>query len=356
MMNHRRRPFNSLSLTAASIRLYDAFMMDKRFSAAEKFTAESLTETPVEQEATDETPPSQSPNSAAHRAVVAHANGNHATEEIAAEDVTQDRAPRLAPPPPSPQPQSPPKSILREYFESAVVTIIMALYGMTFIVQAVKVPTGSMQNTILVGDHLLVNKFIFAPGPHMPFLPQREIKRGDIIVFKYPGNKENPSGDINSDSPPFITNYVKRVIGLPGDHIEVRGARVFINGEPLPERRLAAIEENARAPLIVSSDSARGDGAYTVFYSQTPLQTSRAFDDFGEVTSVTVPPQNYFVMGDNRDNSSDSRVWGFVPRDLVIGRAMFVYWSYDESADTTGSFLTNFLQHTRWSRTGTMIK
>src|SRR6266480_6325561 len=89
----------------------------------------------------------------------------------------------------------PPKTVFREYFESAVVTVIMALFGMTFIVQAVKVPTASMQNTITIGDHLLVNKFIFAPGASLPFLPQREIRRGDIIVFKYPGNKYNPESD-----------------------------------------------------------------------------------------------------------------------------------------------------------------
>src|SRR5882724_3923411 len=93
------------------------------------------------------------------------------------------------------KPKGPPKSVLREYFESAVVTVIMALFGMTFIVQAVKVPTGSMQNTIMIGDHLLVNKFIFAPGESLPFLPQREIRRGDIIVFKYPGNPYDPKRD-----------------------------------------------------------------------------------------------------------------------------------------------------------------
>src|SRR4029078_12954485 len=117
-------------------------------------------------------------------------------------------------PPPAPvKPKGPPKTILREYFESAVVTVIMALFGMTFIVQAVKVPTGSMQNTIVVGDHLLVNKFIFAPGPTFPLLPQREIKRGDIIVFKYPGNPNNPERDREEDNIPFKVNYVKRVIG-----------------------------------------------------------------------------------------------------------------------------------------------
>src|ERR1700745_3351447 len=100
----------------------------------------------------------------------------------------------------------PPKTVIREYFESAVVTVIMALFGMTFIVQAVKVPTASMENTITVGDHLLVNKFIFAPGPTFPLLPQREIKRGDIIVFKYPGNPFDPERDRQEDNIPFKVN------------------------------------------------------------------------------------------------------------------------------------------------------
>src|SRR5256886_7745377 len=115
----------------------------------------------------------------------------------------------------------PPKTVIREYFESAVVTVIMALFGMTFIVQAVKVPTGSMQNTITVGDHLLVNKFVFAPGPRFPFLPQREIKRGDIIVFKYPGNPFDPERDKQEDNIPYKVNYVKRVIGLRSEERRV---------------------------------------------------------------------------------------------------------------------------------------
>src|SRR5439155_23869232 len=126
------------------------------------------------------------------------------------------------------EPIGPPRSVIREYVESAVVTVIMALFGMTFIVQAVKVPTGSMQNTIVVGDHLLVNKFVFAPGPRLPLLPQREIKRGDIIVFKYPGNPFDLERDRQEDNIPFKVNYVKRVIGLPGDSVEVKGLRVFV--------------------------------------------------------------------------------------------------------------------------------
>src|SRR5262244_4678998 len=123
--------------------------------------------------------------------------------------------------PPPPPVKGPPKTVWREYFESAVVTVVMALFGMTFIVQAVKVPTGSMQNTITIGDHLLVNKFIFGPGPRFFLLPQREIRRGDVIVFKYPGNPNNQLDDQRPDNIPFKTNYVKRVIGLPGDHVEV---------------------------------------------------------------------------------------------------------------------------------------
>lgn len=259
------------------------------------------------------------------------------------------------------------RSMLREYFESAVVTVIMALFGITFIVQAVKVPTGSMQNTIMIGDHLLVNKFVFAPGPVLPFLPQREIRRGDIIVFKYPGNKNDQERDVESNSPAYKTNFVKRVIGLPGDRVEVRGARVLINGQALPEHRLTArkpvVESSEKAPLEILDDPPRKpEDTYNVYYGSNRGRfgdEDAEFEIGGYATSgnpAVVPAGHYFVMGDNRDDSSDSRVWGFVPRELVIGRAMFVYWSYDESAPSTGNPLTNFLQNTRWGRTGTMVK
>ena len=256
----------------------------------------------------------------------------------------------------------PRKTVIREYFESAVVTVIMALFGMTFIVQAVKVPTGSMENTITIGDHLLVNKFIFAPGESLPFLPQRDIRRGDIIVFKYPGNKYDPRSDYErADNKPIVTNYVKRVIGVPGDHIRIEGQNVIVNGKVLPEHRIEAIDHNDKGPLEIRNVPPRKpEDPYDVYWHPAGPSFSEdsypVFEKEGNGKEIVVPQNQYFVMGDNRSNSLDSRFWGFVPRDLIIGRAMFVYWSYDESAPSSGNPLTNFLKNTRWSRTGTMVK
>jgi signal peptidase I len=262
----------------------------------------------------------------------------------------------------------PSKTWFREYFESAVVTVIMALFGMTFIVQAVKVPTGSMQNTITVGDHLLVNKFVFAPGPRFPLLPQREIRRGDIIVFKYPGNPFNPGRDKDEDNIPFKVNYVKRVIGLPGDEVEVRGLKVYVNGNPLPEHIVVVdgdfADANPKAPLrILEEEPRQGNELYDVYYFDRNVEGARK----GQRTGVSsdfhfavnskpakVPANSYFAMGDDRDNSLDSRAWGYVPRDLIIGRAMFVYWSYDETQPFASPI--DFFSNTRWRRTGTMVK
>jgi signal peptidase I len=270
-----------------------------------------------------------------------------------------------------------PHSVVREYFESLVVTAVMALFGMTFVVQAVKVPTGSMQNTILIGDHLLVNKFIFAPGPVLPFLPQREIRRGDIIVFKYPGkykgderfSESTEVNDTRPDNTPYKTNYVKRVIGLPGDVVEVRDTKVFINGQALDEHIITAenppdddfatpdVNEGG-APLNIQNNPTRsGEQTYDVYFDPERHKLMRHLD--GKISGdgkFIVPEGHYFAMGDNRDNSLDSRFWGYVPRDAIIGRAMFVYWSYDESAPSKGNFLFDFFGNTRWSRTGTLLK
>ena len=280
-----------------------------------------------------------------------------------------------------PRKTAPPHSVLREYFESLVVTAVMALFGMTFVVQAVKVPTGSMQNTINIGDHLLVNKFIFAPGPVLPFLPQREIRRGDVIVFKYPGKFQGEerfrdSSEVNderADNTPYKTNYVKRVIGLPGDVVEVRDSNVFINGQPLEEHVVTAAnppddkfetdENEGGAPLKILNDPvAAGEKSYDVYLDPERHRLMRHPDGtFSGDGKFFVPEGHYFAMGDNRDNSLDSRFWGYVPRNAIIGRAMFVYWSYDESAPRSNApvpfnFISDFVSNTRWSRTGTFVK
>lgn len=247
---------------------------------------------------------------------------------------------------------APPKSVFREYFESLVTTLVMALFGMTFILQAVTVPTGSMQNTIMIGDYLLVNKFIFAPGGQpVPFLPQREIQRGDIIVFKYPGNQKHPEMDKESGFVPYQINYVKRVIGMPGEDVEFRNNQVFINGQLLPEHRVLGDNPNQQASLETKEfEPKQPDQTYDVYYQERTmkrvLEGTNLSDgpyEFGVRGKIMkVPEDSYFVMGDNRDNSQDSRYWGFVNRDLVIGRAMFVYWSCDRSnGDGVGSCLTN---------------
>jgi signal peptidase I len=259
------------------------------------------------------------------------------------------------------KPAGPPKSVWREYFESAVVTFVMFLFFITFVGRTVAVPTSSMENTIMVGDHFLINKFIYGRGLHVPFLPQRDVRRSDVVVFKYPGDRYHPGNDKARGIVPFETYYIKRVIGLPGDTIEVRGARIFINGNELHEKRVEAFQPCEKCPLTLTPGSETGDGPYTVYYKAETLAMGNEFTNpdpdyyrFGVGKPYRIPANHYFMMGDNRDNSEDSRVWGPLDADLVVGRAAFVFWSYDESAP--GTFPFSFFQNTRWDRTGTMIK
>jgi signal peptidase I len=263
------------------------------------------------------------------------------------------------------KPLGPPKSVAREYFESFVVTLIMAIFGMTFILQAVTVPTGSMQNTILIGDYLLVNKFIFAPsGNPLPFLPQRDIERGDIIVFKYPGNKLHPKNDSSRGIVPYQINYVKRVIGLPGETVEFRNNQVFINGQLLPEHRVIGDSVDSESALETREfEAPLADATHSVFYSEETMKAVQSGRDlprprdaeFGfQGKTVIVPENQFFVMGDARDNSEDSRFWGFVPRELIVGRAMFVYWSCDRAA--SGGSMLGCITNPRLDRIGKMIK
>src|ERR1700712_3551281 len=222
------------------------------------------------------------------------------------------------------------KSTLREYFESIVIAVILELFIRTFVVQAFKIPTGSMENNLLIGDHLLVNKFVFGPTEsslERMLLPVGTLKRGDVVVFKYP---EEPDRD-----------FIKGVIGLPGDRLELKAKKVYINGTPLDE------------PYVHFIDAPRGESDYHEVTS---------FDVRERYGPVTVPPNQYFVMGDNRDNSQDSRYWGFLPRDYIKGKALVIYWSYEagredyqaEGASATikglASVFVHFFTRTRWDR------
>jgi signal peptidase I len=222
------------------------------------------------------------------------------------------------------------KSILREYFESIVIAVILALFIRTFVVQAFKIPTGSMEENLLIGDHLLVNKFVLGPtetSVERTLLPIGTIKRGDVIVFKYPVEPDR--------------DFIKRVIGLPGETVELKDKKVYINGKPLDE------------PYVHFLQPPSGQSA---FHEETGYDVRERYGP------VTVPQNQYFVMGDNRDNSQDSRYWGFLPRDYVKGKALLIYWSYegdredyqDESASATikglVSVFTHFFTRTRWDR------
>lgn len=238
------------------------------------------------------------------------------------------------------------KATLQEYLESLLVTVILALFGTSFIVQAFKIPSPSMERTLLVGDHLLVNKFIFGGRGawYEKVLPYRPVRRGDIIVFRFPFQ----------DHP----HFVKRVIGTPGDHIKIVDQQVYVNGERLHE------------PYVVHDPGA----AYDPFGENFPppskhllpstLQAEWAHEIHDHIVGdeLVVPPNKYFAMGDNRDHSLDSRYWGFVDRDAIMGRPVLIYWSVDAtSADYSDrsffgrlwSVLDTIIHlpvRTRWSR------
>ena len=248
----------------------------------------------------------------------------------------------------APAEAAPRHSVFLEYAESLLVTVILALFFTTFILQAYRIPTPSMEPTLLVGDHLLVNKFIFGGRGDWfeRVLPYRPIHRGDIIVFKFP----------------FVdhTNYVKRAIGLPGDRLRIVDQLVYINGKLLSEPYAYHPEGNSE-PYGDNFPPAPGRNAY-VPYGMVQNEWRSEMFRYIRDGDLIVPPHKYFAMGDNRERSWDSRYWGFVDEDAIMGRPMFIYWSVnsagDEAADQTlsggaASFvdvLVHFPTRTRWSR------
>lgn len=237
------------------------------------------------------------------------------------------------------------KGIVREYIEAIAFALIAALILRALVVQAFRIPTGSMKDTLLIGDFLLVNKFIYGvrtPSripiidvkiPHVRLPAFKKPKRGEIVVFKYPLDDR--------------LDYIKRCIGLPGDTIEVKNGDVFINGKPEGQK------------VLIERKYDPEDGYYVLEYKMHTTydkkyiirhydSNSRAFDNYGP---VVVPAGHYFMMGDNRDNSADSRAWGPLPYDNVLGQALIIYFSWDGRVPAYKVF-----KKIRWTRIGDLIR
>ena len=223
----------------------------------------------------------------------------------------------------------------RDYFEALLIAVVFATFARTFTLQAFKIPSSSMEENLLVGDHILVNKFVFGPSSLGRYvLPSRGIRLGDVAVFRFP---DEPSRD-----------FIKRCIGVGGDRVEIRDKVVFVNDEPLDESGYVVHRDSRVYPR-------------SIFLSEE----YRKRDNFGP---ITVPDRELFFLGDNRDDSHDSRFWGTVPREFVKGRALLVYWSFDAgytSSDWPGYWMRlrqllevaiKFPSQTRWRRSLHLIR
>jgi len=198
------------------------------------------------------------------------------------------------------------KSVIREYVEAIVIAVILAMFIRAFIIQAFKIPSGSMESTLLIGDHILVNKFIYGitiPFTHKKFFQWKQPQREDVIVFVYPVDESK--------------DFIKRVIGIGGDRIEIKEKKIFINGQLYNDPHAHYQESNPSSSYIQSRDN---------------------------LGPIMVPKNTLFVMGDNRNRSYDSRFWGFVSLDRVKGKAFIIYWSWG-----------GFLKDIRWNRIGKLI-
>jgi signal peptidase I len=235
---------------------------------------------------------------------------------------------------------------VRGFVAEWTVTILMLLFGTTTLLQAFVVPTGSMEDTVLIGDHMFVDKLAYAPAGAISkyVLPYTPIKRGDIAVFRFPVNIKE--------------NYIKRVIGMPGDHIKLVNKDLYLNGQKMTEPYVV----HKTTYIDSYRDNFPSEPNSMIYPGGRDMLT--AHQQNGE---IVVPPEHYFVMGDNRDNSLDSRYWGFVPRDNVVGKPVIVFWSYDAptehladpnliSLDHILDLAQNFFSKTRWKRTLMIVR
>jgi len=228
-----------------------------------------------------------------------------------------DRSTRSAPPP---------KGILRDYAETILVCVIFVIFSRAFVFQQSKIPSGSMMDTLLIGDYIMVNRFVYSPAPtalERAVLPVRDIRRGDVVVFKYPPEPE--------------VDYIKRVAGLPGETVELRDGYLYVDGTRIDE------------PYVQPH------------YRDDAPEADRNF------APTVVPEDQYFMLGDHRNSSRDSRAWGFVHRDLVKGRALLIWYSFDEQPNSHrqsaskqvrgwADKIANFFTKSRFSRCFTLIR
>lgn len=238
-----------------------------------------------------------------------------------------------------------PRETTMEFLASLAGVLVVGVFIITFIIQAFEIPSGSMENTLLIGDHLFANRMQFAPKTSWigPILPYREIERGDVFIFLHPAE---PGMDV-----------VKRVIGIPGDRIHLRDGVVYRNGEKLDEPYAI---HNPNVPYSAYRDN---------FPSVPPSDSNSVYPDWAltlpqhiQDGDIVVPENCYFGMGDNRDNSLDSRYWGFIPKENVIGHPMFIYWSFETPRDQyeqreigqrlafVAHVVIHFFDQTRWRR------
>lgn len=221
---------------------------------------------------------------------------------------------------------------LGDWLKSIAIAFVLFLFVRTSVVEAFKIPTSSMEGTLLVGDFLLVNKAVYGariPFTDLQFVPLDEPERGDVIVFHPPHEPEK--------------NYVKRLVGQPYDTLEMRDKRLYLNGNPVHEPYARYVDRRG--------DAVHPDMGWQSNHliADTPRRYHPTRDNWGP---IVVPPGSYFVLGDNRDNSEDSRYWGFVTRDQIRGRPWLVYYSYDPA----GSESMAWLNQIRWGRLGTLIR
>lgn len=226
------------------------------------------------------------------------------------------------------------KSLFREYLEALLIAVIFATFARTYVVQAFKIPSGSMEQGLLVGDHILVNKFVYGPTASAlegKLLPVRKPHRGDVVVFKYPAEPDR--------------DFIKRCVGTPEDELRIVDRLLYINGQPVDEENYTYYSSDDPSSNVVPSPKVENYGPFKV------------------------PPGEYFCMGDHRDNSNDSRFWGPVPEANVKGRALLIYWSFDsgepEMAVWPGFWgklrqlygvAANFFTGTRWERSFRIVR